>query len=72
MRSVNTKTQIMRHKTQKNKKIEKIVSNSTLKMTELAKFKIVLMIHKANQKIRQIRHEIKDPKDQLYKMNLSI
>ena len=44
--SVNTKTQIMHHETQKNEKIEKIVQNSILKMSKFAKFKFALIIHK--------------------------
>ena len=52
----------MHHEAHKNEKIEKIVSNSTLKMTDFAKFKIASMIHEINQKIRQIRHEIENRK----------
>ena len=48
MQSVNTKTSIMRYKTRKNEKIEKIVLNSILKMIKFAKFKVALIIHKAN------------------------
>ena len=46
--------------------------DSILKLTEFAKFKIVLIIQKTNQKIRQIRHEIKNRRYQFHKINLSI
>ena len=41
----------MHHETQKNEKIEKVVSNSILKKTKIAKFKVILMIHEIDQKI---------------------
>ena len=62
----------MYHETQKNEKIEKIVSNSTLKMTEFAKLKFALIIHKIDQKIKHIQHKIENRTYQFHKMSLLI
>ena len=72
MHSVNTKAQIMHYEIRNNKKIEKVVINSIFEMTEMTKFKIALMIHEANQKIRKICHELRNRRYQFHKMNLFI
>ena len=72
MHSVNTKTRIMHYEARNNEKIEKIVINSIFEMTKMTKFKIALIIHETNQKIRKIRHKIKNRKDQFHKITLFI
>ena len=62
----------MHYEARNNEKITRIVISSIFEMTKMTKFKIALMIHKANQKIRKIRHEIKDRRYQFYKINLLI
>ena len=60
MHNVNTKTQTMHYEIRNDEKIEKIVIDSIFEMTKMTKFKVALIIHEANRKIRKIRHEIKN------------